>query len=130
VDLANNHRVHDLIFGFLRSDKPVAAECYGVACFAFARNLDDRKSIIWGKHVTGHCKEYDYMDGTGFVGVDFNMGPTPWNTFFVMPPAEGAYIGNLARKRRSSLTTRSSLAAQPPIHISPVKRWWKSWTKV
>jgi putative intracellular protease/amidase len=78
VDLANNGRVHDLILAFVAADKPILAECYGVACLAFARNWEDRASIIKGKHVTGHCKEYDYKDGTGFVGVDFNMGPPPY----------------------------------------------------
>ena len=39
VDLANNQRVHDLILAFLQPDKPIAAECYGVACLAFARDL-------------------------------------------------------------------------------------------
>ncbi len=29
--------------------------------------LDDRKSIIAGKHVTGHAREYAYKDGTGFA---------------------------------------------------------------
>jgi putative intracellular protease/amidase len=106
VDLANNHRVHDLIFGFLRFDKPVAAECYGVTCLAFARNLDDRKSIIWGKHVTGHCKEYDYLDGTGFmVGrdkfLDFNMGPPPYPLEYILRDAtgpDGGYHGNVGRE--------------------------------
>ncbi len=106
VDLANNHRVHDLIFGFLRSDKPVAAECYGVTCLAFARNLDDRKSIIWGKHVTGHCKEYDYLDGTGFMVardkfLDFNMGPPPYPLEYILRDAtgpEGGYHGNVGRE--------------------------------
>ena len=74
VDLVNNQRVHDLILSFYRLDKPVAAECYGVACLAFARDQEDRQSIIAGKHVTGHCIEYDYKDGTGFMGTDFNMG--------------------------------------------------------
>ncbi|MCX5892937.1 MAG: DJ-1/PfpI family protein, partial [Deltaproteobacteria bacterium] len=105
VDLANNHRVHDLIFGFLKLAKPVAAECYGVACFAFARNLDDRKSIIWGKHVTGHCKEYDYLDGTGFMQardkfLDFNMGPPPYPLEYILRDAtgpEGGYHGNVGR---------------------------------
>ena len=59
VDLANNQRVHDLILSFYRSGKPIAAECYGVTCLAFARDIQDRKSIIWGKRVTGHCLEYD-----------------------------------------------------------------------
>jgi putative intracellular protease/amidase len=101
VDLANNHRVHDLILAFRRADKPIAAECYGVACLAFARELDDRKSIIWGKRVTGHCKEYDYKDGTGFMGTDFNMGPPPYPLEYILRDAtgpDGAYVGNFGRE--------------------------------
>src|SRR5262249_14826970 len=45
VDMANNERVHGLILAFLRAGKPVAAECYGVACLAFARDWENRKSI-------------------------------------------------------------------------------------
>jgi putative intracellular protease/amidase len=101
VDLANNHRVHDLILMFQRMNRPIGAECYGVTCLAFARNLDDRKSIIWGKHVTGHCKEYDYKDGTGFMGTDFNMGPPPYPLEYILRDAtgpDGAYIGNFGRE--------------------------------
>jgi putative intracellular protease/amidase len=101
VDLANNQRVHDLILSFYRMDKPIAAECYGVTCLAFARDLEDRKSIIWGKHVTGHCKEYDYKDGTGFVGTDFNMGPPPYPLEYILRDAtgpEGRYIGNFGKE--------------------------------
>jgi len=89
VDMANNERVHGLILGFLKSGKPVAAECYGVACLAFARDWEDRKSIIWGKNVTGHCKEYDYKDGTGFVGSDINMGPPPYPLEYILRDATG-----------------------------------------
>ena len=39
VDLVNNQRVHDLILGFYKLGKPIGAECYGVACLAFARDL-------------------------------------------------------------------------------------------
>lgn len=101
VDLCNNHRVHDLILGFYKADKPIGAECYGVTCLAFARDLEDRKSIIWGKHVTGHCKEYDYKDGTGFVGVDFNMGPPPYPLEYILRDAtgpDGRYIGNFGKE--------------------------------
>ena len=100
IDLANNHRVHDLILSFYRMGKPVAAECYGVACLAFARDLGDRKSIIWGKHVTGHCKEYDYLDGTGFVGTDLNMGPPPYPLEYILRDAtgsDGQYHGNVGK---------------------------------
>ncbi len=89
VDMANNERVHGLILAFLKSGKPVAAECYGVACLAFARDWEDRKSIIWGKQVTGHCKEYDYKDGTGFVGSDINMGPPPYPLEYILRDATG-----------------------------------------
>ncbi|PUB80758.1 MAG: thiamine biosynthesis protein ThiJ [gamma proteobacterium symbiont of Ctena orbiculata] len=102
VDLVNNQRVHDLILGFYKAGKPIAAECYGVACLAFARNIEDRKSIIWGKRVTGHCLEYDYKDGTGFMKakdefLDFNMGPPPYPLEYILRDAtgpNGAFIGN------------------------------------
>jgi putative intracellular protease/amidase len=102
ADLANNERVHGLIRAFLNAGKPVAAECYGVACLAFARDWEDRKSIIWGKHVTGHCKEYDYKDGTGFLGVDFNMGPPPYPLEYILRDAtgpNGRYHGNFGKER-------------------------------
>lgn len=101
VDLANNQRVHDIILSFLEMDKPIGAECYGVACLAFARELENRKSIIWGKHVTGHCKEYDYHDGTGFMGADINMGPPPYPLEYILRDAtgpDGAYIGNFGKE--------------------------------
>jgi putative intracellular protease/amidase len=106
VDMVNNGRVHDLILGFYCAGKLVAAECYGVACLAFARSWEDRKSIIWGKHITGHCLEYDYKDGTGFVKardtfLDFNMGPPPYPLEFILRDAtgpDGAYIGNFGKE--------------------------------
>lgn len=67
VDMVNNYRVHDLILGFLERDRPIAAECYGVACLAQARDYNVRRSIIWGKHVTGHAIEYDYRNNTGVL---------------------------------------------------------------
>ena len=101
VDLANNGRLHELILAFLRADKPIVGECYGVAPLAFARDWEDRRSIIWGKHVTGHCKEYDYKDGTGFIGVEFNMGPPPYPLEYILRDAtgpDGRYHGNVGHE--------------------------------
>lgn len=101
VDMVNNQRVHDLILSFLKLGKPIAAECYGVACLAFARDFQERKSIIWGKHVTGHPLEFDYKDGTGFMGTDFNMGPPPYPLEFILRDAvgpDGQYHGNVGRE--------------------------------
>jgi putative intracellular protease/amidase len=100
VDLANNHRVHDLLLSFYRAGKPIAAECYAVTCLAFARDLEDRTSIIRGKHVTGHCKEYDYKAGTGFMGTDFQIGPPPYPLEYILRDAtapDGAYHGNYGK---------------------------------
>lgn len=79
VDMVNNERVHDVILGFLAQNKLIAAECYCVTCLAFARDWTDRKSIIWGKHVTGHAREYDYKDGTGFAQM-YGYDDQPMNT--------------------------------------------------
>jgi putative intracellular protease/amidase len=101
VDLANNGRVHELVLAFVRADKPILAECYGVSCLAFARDWDTRESIIRGKHVTGHCKEYDYKDGTGFLGVEFNMGPPPYPLEYILRDAtapDGRYHGNVSKE--------------------------------
>jgi putative intracellular protease/amidase len=101
VDMVNNSRVHVLILDFYRKNKPIAAECYGVTCLAFARSEEDRKSIIWGRHVTGHPIEYDYHDGTGFVGSDLNMGPPPYPLEYILRDAvgpDGQFHGNVGHE--------------------------------
>ena len=101
VDLANNGRLHDLIVGFLKlNNKLIAAECYGVSCLAFARDWSDRKSIIWGKHVTGHLLEYDYKDGTGFLRSDLNFGPPFYPLECILRDAvgpDGAFHGGFGK---------------------------------
>jgi len=101
VDMVNNQRLHDVILGFYKTNKPIAAECYGVTCLAFARDWYDRKSLIWGKHVTGHPLEYDYKDGTGFMGTDFNMGPPPYPLEYILRDAtgpDGGYHSGVGRR--------------------------------
>ncbi len=79
ADMVNNERLHNLILGFVDRDKLIAAECYCVTCLAFAREWTDRKSIIWGKNVTGHAREYDYKEGTGFAQM-YGYDGEPMNT--------------------------------------------------
>jgi putative intracellular protease/amidase len=112
IDMVNNYRVHDVILGFKERNLPVAAECYGVACLAQARNFDDAKSIIWGKHVTGHAKEYDYKDQTGVLDPDtgqvltrqsgkwVNLGPPFYTLEYMLRDAtgpDGGFHGNVGR---------------------------------
>jgi putative intracellular protease/amidase len=110
IDMVNNYRVHDLILGFLDQGKPIAAECYGVACLAQARDYSIRKSIIWGKHVTGHAIEYDYKDNTGVLDPEtgailtrqsgnwVNLGPPFYTLEYMLRDAtgpDGQFHGNV-----------------------------------
>lgn len=101
VDMVNNQRLHEILLGFKKADKVISAICYGVAVLAFARDFNERISIIKDKHVTGHCIEYDYHDGTGFMGTDFNMGPPPYVLEYVLTDAvgmNGQYHGNFGKE--------------------------------
>ncbi|MDJ0796494.1 MAG: type 1 glutamine amidotransferase domain-containing protein [Calothrix sp. MO_167.B12] len=114
VDLANNSRLHELIMGFYKLNKPIAAECYGVSCLAFARDIREKKSLIWGKHVTGHPIDYDYLDGTGFEGKHsldgsnkgfgdgfINFGPPFYPLEYILRDAvgpDGSYSGGVGHK--------------------------------
>lgn len=98
IDMVNNQRLHDVILGFLTLNKLIVAECYAVTCLAFARDWTDRRSIIRGKHVTGHALEYDYKDGTGFLRTNLNMGPPPYPLEFILRDAtapDGQYHGGV-----------------------------------
>ncbi len=102
VDMVNNCRLHDLILGFYYADKPIAAECYTVTCLAFARELDSRKSILAGKHCTGHTMEYDYTDGWSILanGDWLNFGAPPFALEYILRDAvapNGAFHGNVGR---------------------------------
>jgi putative intracellular protease/amidase len=101
LDMVNNQRVHDLVLGFHAAGKAIGAICYGVATLVFARDFNERRAIIRGKHVTGHCIEYDYHDGTGFVGTDLNIGPPPYVLEYILTDAvgpEGQYHGNFGKR--------------------------------
>jgi putative intracellular protease/amidase len=114
IDLANNTRLHDMIMGFVKLGKPVATECYGVACLAFARDLREKRSLIWGRRVTGHPIDYDYLDGTGFEGPHaldgskkgfgdgwINFGTPFYPLEFILRDAvgpEGQFIGNVGHE--------------------------------
>lgn len=103
VDMVNNNRIHDLILGFYYADKPIAAECYTVTCLAFARELDDRnRSLLNGKHCTGHTMEYDYTDGWSiFANGDYlNFGAPPFSLEYILRDAvgyDGQFHGNVGR---------------------------------
>jgi putative intracellular protease/amidase len=144
IDMVNNQRLHDVILGFYSLNKLIAAECYGVACLAFARDWVDRKSIIRGKHVTGHALEYDYKDGTGFLNSDINIGPPPYPLELILRDAtgpDGQYHGGVGRTTSTILdypfltgrsTQDSHLVGEKMIEVleQGLRRWgWHDGTQ-
>jgi putative intracellular protease/amidase len=137
IDMANNQRLHDVILGFLHNDKLIAPICYAVATVAFARDWTDRKSIIWGKHVTGHALEYDYKDTTGVLGVNANFGPPFYPLEFILRDAvgpDGKYHGGVGRTTSTILdypfltgrsTQDSRLVGEKMIEVleNGLRRW-------
>lgn len=106
IDMVNNQRLHDVVLGFRAQNKLIAAECYGVAVLVFAREWSDRKSILSGKHVTGHAIEYDYKDGTGVLGIDANFGPPFYTLEYMLRDAtapDGQYHGGVGHTRSTIL---------------------------
>jgi putative intracellular protease/amidase len=102
VDMVNNNRLHDLILGFYYKDRPIAAECYTVTCLAFSRELNTRKSILAGKHVTGHTMEYDYTSGWAILanGDYFSFESPPYPLEYILRDTvgpEGEFHGNVGR---------------------------------
>ena len=110
ADMVNNERLHNLILGYVNRDKLIAAECYCVTCLAFAREWTERKSIIWGKNVTGHAREYDYKENTGFaqmygfdgkpMNTSANFGPPFYPLEYILRDAtgpDGKYHGGVGK---------------------------------
>jgi putative intracellular protease/amidase len=106
VDMANNQRLHDLILGFHALDRLIAAECYAVACLAFARDFVERRCLIYGRHVTGHALEYDWLDDTGVLGIDVNLRTPFYPLEHILRDAvgsQGAYHGGVGQTHSTIL---------------------------
>ena len=60
LDLVGNAKVHRLLEAFYAQGKVMGALCYAVGAFVWARKPDDGKSIINGKTIVAHPKEWDF----------------------------------------------------------------------
>ena len=116
VDMVNNQRVHDADPGVperRQADRAPSATA-SPAWPSRATGTTARASSA-GKHVTGHCKEYDYKDGTGFMGTDFNMGPPPYPLEYILRDATGP-DGAVHRQLRQGDVGHRRL----PVHHRPL----------
>lgn len=60
LDLVGNAKVHRLLEDFYYQGKVMGALCYAVGAFVWARKKEDGKSIIDGKTIVAHPKEWDF----------------------------------------------------------------------
>lgn len=61
LDLNGNKRVHELLVAAWQTGKLIGAICYAVGSLVWARQPSDyRKSIIYGKTVAAHPREWDF----------------------------------------------------------------------
>lgn len=101
IDLANSFRVHDLLLAFYQLNKPVAAECYGVGCLAFARDENERRSITPASTSPAIASSYEYKKGTGFARTDLVMAGPPYPLEYILRAATvlgGQYHSNFGRE--------------------------------
>ncbi|MCK8058461.1 MULTISPECIES: DJ-1/PfpI family protein [unclassified Fusibacter] len=76
LDIAGNLTVHELIYKAYKSGKIIGALCYTVGALAFTRDPEnDYRSVIYGKKVTAHPHEWDFVGDHNF---EFHR-PTPTN---------------------------------------------------
>jgi putative intracellular protease/amidase len=63
LDLTGNAKVHRLLEKAYASGKTIGTLCYAVGALVWARNPSDwNKSIIYGKQIVAHPKEWDFTD--------------------------------------------------------------------
>lgn len=77
LDLTGNPKIHRLLEQAYASEKLMGALCYAVGCFVWARRPEDGKSVIWGKTVTAHPREWDFT------------GPLPYKLWHATPDNPG-----------------------------------------
>lgn len=83
LDLVGNPKVHQLLVDAFTSNKLMGALCYAVGAFVWARNPETGKSIIHGKTVTAHPKEWDFTGELAYPLV--NTTPDNKGTDVVTP---------------------------------------------
>jgi len=60
LDLVGNSKVHKLLVEAYKDNKLMGALCYAVGAFVWARKPENGKSIIEGKTVVAHPREWDF----------------------------------------------------------------------
>lgn len=83
LDLVGNPKVHVLLQDFHSQGKVMGALCYAVGAFVWARKKEDGKSIIDGKTIVAHPKEWDFTGDLPYPL--YNANPANPGTDLVTP---------------------------------------------
>lgn len=83
LDLVGNAKVHRLLEDFYYQGKVMGALCYAVGSFVWARKKEDGKSIINGKTIVAHPKEWDFTGDLPYPL--YNASPANPGTDLVTP---------------------------------------------
>ncbi|GAB4029210.1 DJ-1/PfpI family protein [Spirosoma gilvum] len=89
LDIVGNPYVHQLCVDAYKQEKLLGALCYAVGAFVWARDSDTlHRSIIYGKQVVAHPREWDFtglMDYPLVRTTDENAGTNLVTQGFVFP---------------------------------------------
>jgi putative intracellular protease/amidase len=67
LDLINNPAVHRLILESVYANKLTCSMCFAVGALAFTRDPQNSyKSVIYGKKITVHPRDWDFTDWAGY----------------------------------------------------------------
>jgi putative intracellular protease/amidase len=67
LDLLNNPALHRLILESTRANKLTGAMCFAVGALITTRDPDNgHRSVIYGKRVTAHPREWDFKDDASY----------------------------------------------------------------
>ncbi|MDD2365068.1 MAG: DJ-1/PfpI family protein [Desulfuromonadaceae bacterium] len=83
LDLVGNAKVHRLLESFYDQGKIIGALCYAVGSFVWARKKENGKSIINGKAIVAHPKEWDFTGDLPYPL--YNASPENPGTDLVTP---------------------------------------------
>lgn len=63
LDLCGNPKLHQVVYDAYKENKVIGALCYAVGVLVWTRDHDNyRRSIIYGKQVVAHPREWDFVD--------------------------------------------------------------------
>jgi putative intracellular protease/amidase len=112
LDITGNPKVHQLLEQAYAGGKTMGALCYAVGALVWARNPSDwNKSIIYGKQIVAHPREWDFTGDLPYILADAtpdNLGTNLVTPGFVYPlsPIVVDAVGPDGRVYSDPTTTR------------------------